>query len=271
MAREVQKMRIDQLLVKRGFAETREKAKRLVMAGEVFVNGERVDKPSKSFDEDVEIFVKAPEKYVSRGGYKIESAWEIFEFDVEGKTVCDIGASTGGFTDFLLQKGAKKVYAIDVGRGQLHWKLRSDPRVVVMEKVNARYLDENSLGEKVNLITCDVSFISIKKIIPSFRKILKENGEVVTLVKPQFEAKREEVKKGIVLNKYVHTRVLGDIIKVLEENGFSPCDLTFSKVRGTKGNIEYFIYSKFGGCQKKFNIETVVNAAWKYFDLEGSE
>ena len=263
-------MRIDQLLVKKGFVETREKAKRLIMAGEVFVNGEKVDKPSRNFDENVNIFVKTPEKYVSRGGYKIESAWKYFKFDVSGKVVCDIGASTGGFTDFLLQNGAKKVYAVDVGKGQLHWKLRNDPRVVVMEKVNARYLNEESLGERVDLITCDVSFISLRKIIPVFQKLLKENGEVVLLVKPQFEAKREEVKKGLALNKYVHIRVLRDIIKTLEENGFSPCDLTFSKVRGTKGNIEYFIYSKLGGCQKAFDVERVVNKAWEYFNLEGS-
>ena len=270
MAREVQKVRIDQLLVKRGLAETREKAKRLVMAGEVFVNGEKVDKPSKSFDEDVEIFVRTPEKYVSRGGYKIESAWEAFKFDVSGKIVCDIGASTGGFTDFLLQKGARKVYALDVGRGQLHWKLRNDPRVVVMEKVNARYLDEKTLGEKVDMVTCDVSFISLKKIIPAFRKVLKVNGEVIALIKPQFEAKREEVKKGLVLDKYVHIRVLGDIIKTLEESGVPPCGLAFSKVRGTKGNVEYFVYSKLGEGQEVIDVEKVVESAWKYFNLEGS-
>ena len=271
MAREVQKIRIDQLLVKKGLVETREKAKRLVMAGEVFVNGDRVDKPSRIFDENVEIFVKTPEKYVSRGGYKIESAWEVFKFDVSGKKVCDIGSSTGGFTDFLLQNGAEKVYAVDVGRGQLHWKLRSDPRVVVMEKVNARYLDESVLGERVDLITCDVSFISLKKIIPVFRKLLKDCGEVVALVKPQFEAKREEVKKGLVLDKYVHIKVLRDIIDILEENMVPPRDLTFSKVRGAKGNIEYFVYSKFGEGQGVVNVERVVNDAWRYFGLEGSE
>ncbi len=271
MAREVQRTRIDLLLVERGLAETREKAKRLIMAGEVFVNGERVDKPSRSFSSDVEISVKSPEKYVSRGGYKIESAWEVFKFEISGKVACDVGASTGGFTDFLLQKGAEKVYSVDVGRGQLHWKLRNDPRVVVMEKVNARYLDENTCGEKVDLITCDVSFISLEKIIPAFPKVLKDGGEVVLLIKPQFEAQRDKVKKGLALDKHVHISVIRDIIKSLRESGFSPCNLTFSKIRGAKGNIEYFVHSKLGRCHDDLDIEGVVKDAWRYFNLEGTE
>lgn len=271
MAREVQRMRIDLLLVKRGLVETREKAKRLIMAGVVFVNGEKVDKPSRSFTTDAAISVKTPEKYVSRGGYKIESAWEVFKFEISGKVACDVGASTGGFTDFLLQNGAKRVYAVDVGRGQLHWKLRNDPRVVVMEKVNARYLDEDTCGEKVDLITCDVSFISLKKIIPAFTRVLKHGGEAVLLIKPQFEAKKNEVKKGLALNKRVHIDVIGDIIRNLRESGFSPCGLTFSKIRGAKGNIEYFVHTRLGKCHDDLDIEGAVEDAWRYFNLEGTE
>ncbi len=268
MAGKVQKVRIDRLLVEMGFVETREKAKRLIMAGEVYVDDERVDKPSKSYSKDSKISVKSPEKYVSRGGYKIESAWEVFKFNIRGKVACDIGASTGGFTDFLLQKGAKKVYAVDVGRGQLHWKLRNDPRVVVMERVNARYL--TSLEDRVDLVTCDVSFISLKKIIPSVRGIIKDGGEAVLLVKPQFEAERTEVKKGLMLNKSVHERVLRNIIKVLEEEGFSILNATFSRIRGAKGNVEYFVHTKLGGESRNLAIDNLVKSAWRYFKLEGN-
>jgi 23S rRNA (cytidine1920-2'-O)/16S rRNA (cytidine1409-2'-O)-methyltransferase len=269
LADKIQKVRIDQLLVERGIVDSREKAKRLIMAGQVLVNGEVVDKPGKTVRKDADIVLKEHEKYVGRGGYKIESAWEVFKFNVEGKVVCDIGASTGGFTDFLLQKGAKRVYAVDVGRGQIHWKLRNDPRVVVMEKVNARYLKPEDLGEKVDFVTCDVSFISVKKIIPSIKKILKKSGRALILVKPQFEAGKKEVKKGVVRNKSVHERVIRDIIKKLNEEGFSVFGVTFSKVRGTKGNIEYFVYAGLEKESDHVDIEGAIESAWFFFKMEG--
>ncbi len=265
----VRKVRLDQLLVERKMAESREKAKRLIMAGKVLVNGQIVDKPGKTFPDDVVLELKEGDKYVSRGGYKLESAWKVFKFDVKGKVICDIGASTGGFTDFLLQNGAKRIYAVDVGKGQLHWKLRNDPRVVVMEKLNARYLSPEDIGEKVDFVTCDVSFISVRKIIPSIRKILNESGEVVILVKPQFEAAKYEVKRGLVLKKDVHKRVLRDIIGDLEESGFVIKGLTFSKIRGTKGNIEYFIYASLFGETVEIDISEVIEEAWRFFGLEG--
>ena len=269
MAGEVQKVRLDQLLLDRGLVESREKARRLIMAGEVLVNGEVVDKPGRRVRADSKIEVKEKERYVGRGGYKIESAWEDFKFDVSGKVVCDIGASTGGFTDFLLQRGAKKVYAVDVGRGQLHWRLRNDPRVVVMEKFNARYLTEEDLGEKVDFVTCDVSFISVKKIIPAIRRILKDGGEALILVKPQFEAGKKDVKGGVVKDKGVQKRVLRDIIDELERNGFAVKGLTFSKVRGVKGNIEYFVLAEKGEGSGKVDPDQVVERAWSFFGMEG--
>ena len=270
MAGEVQKVRLDQLLVERGIVESREKARRLIMAGEVLVEGEIVDKPGKKVRVDSKIEVKEKERYVGRGGYKIESAWEELGFDVSGKVVCDIGSSTGGFTDFLLQKGAKKVYAVDVGRGQLHWKLRNDPRVVVMEKFNARYLTEEDLGEKVDFVTCDVSFISVKKIISAIRRILKDGGEALILIKPQFEAGKRDVKGGVVKDKGVQKRVLRDIIDELGRSGFSIKGLTFSKVKGMKGNIEYFVFVKKGGGSGKVDPDEVVERAWSFFGMEGS-
>ncbi len=247
MGGKIPKERIDVLLVKKGFFESREVARRHVMAGLVLVDGELVDKPGRRVPEDSEIELKERPKYVGRGGYKIESAWKVFGFDVKGKVVCDIGASTGGFTDFLLKKGAKKVYAVDVGRGQLHWKLRNDPRVVVMEEKNARYLSRDDLGEEVDFVTCDVSFISLEKIIPAVKRILKEGGKALFLVKPQFEAGREHVKKGIVKDDRVHVEVLRRILEFLEDSGFSIRGLTPSMLKGSKGNIEYFVLFSLGG------------------------
>ncbi|PLV60375.1 TlyA family RNA methyltransferase [Thermotoga sp. KOL6] len=259
------KKRLDQIVLEKGLVESREKAKALILAGKVLVNGERVTKASKIFSEDVHVELVEEQKYVSRGGYKLESAFESFKIDVSGKVACDIGASTGGFTDFLLKNGVKKVYAVDVGYGQLHWKLRNDPRVVVMEKVNARYLKKEDLGEAVDLVTCDVSFISIKKILPAIYDILKESGEAILLVKPQFEAPRKFVKKGIVRDPKVHEKVLEDVQKSLMENGFSVKGCCFSKLKGAEGNIEYFFWVRKDGEQSDIDLQKVVKEAWEFF------
>jgi 23S rRNA (cytidine1920-2'-O)/16S rRNA (cytidine1409-2'-O)-methyltransferase len=259
------KKRLDQLVLERGLVESREKAKTLIMAGKVLVNGEKVTKASKLVPEDANVELLEEPKYVSRGGYKLESAFESFKIDVSGKVACDIGASTGGFTDFLLQRGAKKVYAVDVGYGQLHWKLRNDPRVVVMEKVNARYLNPDDLGEKVDVVTCDVSFISLKKIIPAISRILKNIGDAVLLVKPQFEAPRRFVKRGIVKDPDVHLEVLGEIRKRLIENGFILKGCCFSKIKGTEGNIEYFFWVKKEGENAEIDLKNIVEQAWRFF------
>jgi len=258
------KKRLDLILVEKGLVESREKAKRLIMAGKVIVKNERIDKPGKMFDENVNIRIKGTEKYVGRGGYKIEGAWNSFRFEIENKIACDIGASTGGFTDFLLQNGVKKVYCIDVGYGQLHWKIRNDPRVVVMERTNAREL---ILEEEVDLVVCDVSFISLKKIFPTIKRILGNKGVAVVLVKPQFEAGRENVGKGgVVRSKDIHKKVLYDIIKNAIEVGLCPKNIDFSKIKGTDGNIEFFLELVNEECEDSSiinKIEEVVNKAWE--------
>ncbi len=261
------KERLDVLLVKKGFFESREKARRFIMAGKVMVNGSVVDKPGTRVDVESDIRLKEPPKYVSRGGYKIESAWKVLRFDVSGKVACDIGASTGGFTDFLLQRGAKKVYAVDVGRGQLHWKLRNDPKVVVLEKVNARYLEPEILGEKVDFVTCDVSFISLKKISHSIRKILKDDGEALVLIKPQFEAGREKVVGGIVKDGKVHVEVLRSVLEHFKKEGFKIKGVVHSGIKGAEGNIEYFALLSFKGEDVEVDLEKVVEKAFE--DLEG--
>lgn len=257
----MKKERLDSLLVSLNLVESREKAKRLIMSGDVIVNDQVVDKPGKLVDINSKIRLKKKEKYVSRGGYKLEGAWNTFKFEIEGKVACDIGASTGGFTDFLLQNGIKKVYSVDVGYGQLHWKIRNDKRVIVMEKVNARNLE---LEEKVDLVVCDVSFISLKKIFPTIKKILKEDGEAIVLVKPQFEAGKEKVGKGgIVRDKNVHVEVLNSIIESAKENGLYPIGLDFSKITGTDGNIEFFLYLSNKEKNVELKINNTVDRAWE--------
>ena len=225
---------------------SREKAKASVMAGLVYVDGQRVDKPGTSVDTDAEITVKeALCPYVSRGGLKLEKALELYGFSLENATAVDIGASTGGFTDCMLQKGAKKVFAIDVGYGQLDWKLRNDPRVVNMEKTNVRYLDTDTVDSDVDFISIDVSFISLKLIFPVAAKLLADDGSLVCLVKPQFEAGRSQVgKKGIVRDASVHKEVIENVIGYGKDNGLYSHGLTYSPVTGTKGNIEYLLYMK---------------------------
>lgn len=235
------KERLDVLLVKRNLAASREKAKAVIMAGNVFVDGQREDKAGTAFPEDVSIEVRGHTlPYVSRGGLKLEKALKNFDLSVEGKVCTDVGSSTGGFTDCMLQNGAAKVYAVDVGYGQLAWALRNDPRVVCMERTNVRYLTKDDIPEPLDFGSVDVSFISLRLILPALRPLLKETGELVCLVKPQFEAGREKVgKKGVVRDKAVHREVLEQFLRHAAESQFFVKDLTFSPIRGPEGNIEY--------------------------------
>ena len=239
------KERLDVLLVERGLASSREKAKVLIMAGEVYVNGQKEDKAGSTFDtEKSEIEVRGKVlPYVSRGGLKLEKALKVFPINLNGKVCMDIGASTGGFTDCMLQNGASKVYSIDVGHGQLDWKLRNDERVVCMEKTNFRYLTHDDLPEEPDFASCDVSFISLTKILRPAFEILKSGSYMVCLIKPQFEAGRDKVgKKGVVREPKVHEEVIEKVIEFANTTGFSILDLDFSPIKGPEGNIEYLLY-----------------------------
>ena len=241
------KERLDVLLVKRNLAESREKAKAIIMSGNVFVNGNREDKAGTTFDEEkAQIEIKGHTlPYVSRGGLKLEKAIEVFGVDVKGKVCMDIGASTGGFTDCMLQNGAVKVYSVDVGHGQLDWKLRNDERVVCMERTNMRYMTEDDIDEKASFVSIDVSFISLTKILPAVYRILNTGGEVVALIKPQFEAGREKVgKKGVVRDPAVHLEVIEKVIAYASTIAMEPCHLSFSPIKGPEGNIEYLLHLK---------------------------
>ena len=235
------KKRLDVLLTERGLAESRQKAQAVIMAGQVFWQGKRMDKAGTSVPEDAELEVRGGLKYVSRGGLKLEKAMETFDLpDLTGAVAIDAGASTGGFTDCMLQNGAAKVYAVDVGYGQLAWSLRSDPRVVCMERTNVRYLTAEDIPEPLDFGSVDVSFISLRLILPALRPLMKETGELVCLVKPQFEAGKEKVgKKGVVRDRKVHLEVLEQFLRHGSECGFYVKDLTFSPIRGPEGNIEY--------------------------------
>ena len=239
------KERLDVLLVKQGLAESREKAKAIIMAGSVFVQGQREDKAGAMFDPaKAQISVKGSSlKYVSRGGYKLEKAMEEFPLVLTGLVCMDIGASTGGFTDCMLQNGAAKVYAVDVGQGQLAWALRSDPRVVCMEKTNFRYLTRERIQDDLDFCSVDVSFISLTKILIPARKLLKAEGCMVCLIKPQFEAGREKVgKKGVVRDASVHREVIAKVLDFADLAGFAVRGLTFSPIKGPEGNIEYLVF-----------------------------
>lgn len=241
------KERIDSLLVEKGFFESREKAKRSVMAGLVFIGGQRVDKPGTKVDVDSDIDVKGKAiPYVSRGGLKLEKTIKTLDLDLNGLTCADIGASTGGFTDCMLQHGAKKVYSIDVGYGQLDWKLRNDPRVVNMERTNIRYVETEHIdNEHLDFASIDVSFISLKLVLPVVKKLLKEDFQLVYLIKPQFEAGREQVKKnGVVREPKVHISVLKNILSFSHGLGLFPEYVTYSPITGPKGNIEFLAYCK---------------------------
>ena len=238
------KKRLDILVTERGLAESREKAKTFLMAGQVYVDGQKADKPGDTFSEDAAVEVRGKGlPYVSRGGLKLEKAMREFGLQLQGRTCMDIGASTGGFTDCMLQNGAQRVYSVDVGYGQLAWSLRTDPRVVNLERTNARYLTREQVPEEIGFFSVDVSFISLTLILPAVRPLLAEHGQAVCLIKPQFEAGREKVgKKGVVRDKAVHEEVIEKIRSFALENGFSVLGLTFSPVKGPEGNIEYLIY-----------------------------
>lgn len=240
----MKKERLDTLLTAKGLFESRAKAQAAIMAGQILVNEQKIDKPGTQVPEDAAIRIlgdKLP--YVSRGGLKLEKALKIFPISVEGKVVADIGASTGGFTDCALQNGAAKVYAIDVGYGQLAWKLRSDERVVNMERTNVRYLEKEHLAEMVDAATIDVAFISLDKVLPAVHKILKPEGFVIALIKPQFEAGKENVgKKGVVRDPKVHEAVINNVIAFAKNEGFGIAGLEFSPIKGPEGNIEYLLY-----------------------------
>ena len=264
------KERLDVMLVKRGLADSREKAKAVIMAGIVYVDGQKEDKAGTTFPETVKIEVRGNTlRYVSRGGLKLEKAMDQFGVELKGKVCMDCGASTGGFTDCMLQNGAVKVYSVDVGHGQLAWKLRNDERVVCMEKTNMRYVTADDIEELAQFVSIDVSFISLKKILPAVRRILVDGGEVVALIKPQFEAGREKVgKKGVVRDQKVHEEVIAMITEFAMDNSFKLLHLDYSPIKGPEGNSEYLLHMKkleenafVKECD--FDIQQIVEASHK--------
>ena len=259
------KTRIDKLLVERELAPTRAKGQALILAGEVFVNGERIDKAGTAVPNDAEITLKTPMPFVGRGGFKLDGALETFDIDVNGRLCADVGACTGGFTDVLLQHGAAKVYAIDVGYGQLDWNLRQDDRVEVVERTNARYLE--TLGELVSFVCIDVSFISLRLILPAVQKWLTEKADIVALIKPQFEAGPKQVGKGgIIKDTAVHQQVLREVIDWAQNNGFAFIDLICSPVKGANGNIEFLAWFHVGErpLQNQATIEEKIKQASEF-------
>ena len=259
------KVRLDVLLVERGLAASREKAKAFIMAGDVYVEGQKEDKAGHEFPSDVSIEVRTEKMpYVSRGGFKLEKAIEVFGIDLEGKICMDIGASTGGFTDCMLQNGAKKVYSIDVGRGQLDWGLRNDTRVVCREKTNVRYLTPDMIDDTPEFASADVSFISLTKILLPVRDVLAEGAHMVCLIKPQFEAGRDKVgKHGVVRDKAVHTDVIETVMSFAAGNGFVPEGLDHSPIKGPEGNIEYLLYMR-----ESVNADPAVSVDLKEIDIK---
>ncbi len=253
------KERLDVLLIKRGLAVSREKAKAVIMAGSVYVDNQKEDKAGTMFPDTVQIEVRGNTlKYVSRGGLKLEKAMTHFGLSLEGCICMDVGSSTGGFTDCMLQNGAVKVYAIDVGHGQLDWKLRNDPRVVCMEKTNIRYVTPEDIDEKADFSSIDVSFISLTKVLPPVYELLKDQGQVVCLIKPQFEAGREKVgKKGVVRDSAVHREVIEKVTDFASKTGFALLNLEYSPIKGPEGNIEYLLHlqKKQEGLPEDGNID----------------
>ena len=260
------KERLDVLLVSRGLAPSREKAKTMIMEGNVFVNNNREDKAGSTFADDCKIEIHGNTlKYVSRGGLKLEKAMTHFGITLDGKVCMDIGASTGGFTDCMLQNGASKVYSVDVGYGQFAWKLRQDPRVVCMEKTNIRYVTPEDIDDALDFASVDVSFISLTKVLGPARALLKDDGQMVCLIKPQFEAGREKVgKKGVVRDKAVHEEVINKVIDFALEIGFSVHNLEYSPIKGPEGNIEYLVYiekTNEAVKEESVDVHAVVEAA----------
>ena len=260
----MKKVRLDQLVFDLGYTESRERAKTTIMSGLVFVNGQRADKPGTPVAPDAKIEVRGEAiPFVSRGGFKLDKALQVFPIDPSGKSCIDCGASTGGFTDVLLQHGAAKVYAVDVGYGQLAWKLRNDPRVVNLERTNLRYVTAEQIPELLELAVMDVSFISIKLILPAVKALLVPGADLVCLIKPQFEAGRDEVgKKGVVRDSGVHCQVIRGILDFAPQIGLSVMGLDFSPIKGPEGNIEYICHMK-NGCYEgaSIDVEALVNAS----------
>lgn len=276
MQEKIKKERLDILIVNRGLAPSREKAKAIIMSGIVYVEGEKEDKAGTTFPENVNIEIKGSTlKYVSRGGLKLEKAMNEFGLRLDGFVCMDVGSSTGGFTDCMLQNGATKVYAVDVGHGQLDWKLRNDDRVVCMEKTNIRYVTPEDIDDRLDFSSIDVSFISLTKVLLPVKELLKDTGRIVCLIKPQFEAGREKVgKKGVVRDKKVHEEVIDMVVEYARSIELYPLMLDFSPVKGPEGNIEYLLYlsknpedvKELGNTQ--FNINEVVEASHKTLDKE---
>lgn len=262
------KIRLDSRIFELGLTESREKAKAFIMAGQVFVNGMKVVKAGTTVLPEDKIEVRGTSEFVSRGGHKLKKAMEVFPIDLNSKICMDIGASTGGFTDCMLQNGASKVYSIDVGYGQLAWKLRSDPRVVNLERTNVRYITAEQVPDAIDFFSVDVSFISLCLVLPAAYPLLRDGGECVCLIKPQFEAGREKVgKKGVVRDKSVHAEVIAKIDAFARELGFTVCGLDFSPIKGPEGNIEYLIYlKKNGGETLPIDIDAIVEASHASLD-----
>lgn len=256
-----EKMRLDARIFELGLTESREKAKAFIMAGQVYVNGMKATKAGVTVSEKDIIEVRGSNEFVSRGGHKLKKAMSVFPISLENKICMDVGASTGGFTDCMLQNGAVKVYSVDVGYGQLAWKLRSDPRVVNLERTNIRYITEEQVPDKIDFASVDVSFISLCLVLPAIYPVLSDEGECVCLIKPQFEAGREKVgKKGVVRDKNVHSEVIEKIYNFALETGFSVAGLDFSPIKGPEGNIEYLIYlKKQETANADVDIDMVVN------------
>lgn len=252
------KERLDVLLVNLGLAPSREKAKAIIMAGQVYVKGQKEDKAGSMFDPYAPIEVKGNTlKYVSRGGLKLEKSMTHFQLSLNGKVCMDVGASTGGFTDCMLQNGAAKVFAVDVGHGQLAWKLRQDERVVCMERTNIRYVTPDQIGEPIDFVSIDVSFISLTKVLEPVKALMAERGQVVCLIKPQFEAGREKVgKKGVVREKSTHQEVIETVIGYAKKIGFGICNLEFSPIKGPEGNIEYLLHLQNSPTEEESNRPT---------------
>jgi 23S rRNA (cytidine1920-2'-O)/16S rRNA (cytidine1409-2'-O)-methyltransferase len=253
------KIRLDARIFELGLSESREKAKAFIMAGQVYVNGMKATKAGMTVSEKDSIEVRGGSEFVSRGGHKLKKAMSVFPINLENKICMDIGASTGGFTDCMLQNGAAKVFSVDVGYGQFAWKLRVDERVVCMERTNIRYVTTEDIGEKLDFASIDVSFISLRTILPAVKNLLKDNGEVVALIKPQFEAGRDKVgKKGVVRDKAVHKEVVSNIANYLIENDFNIIGMSFSPIKGPEGNREYLVYfSKDKEKESDFNLDKI--------------
>ncbi len=253
-----EKARIDILMVEKGLAESREKAKSILMSGNVYIGEVKYDKPGATVPVDSEITVRQKDPYVSRGGHKLEKAMTSFGLKLKNKVCMDVGASTGGFTDCMLQNGAKKVYAVDVGYGQLAWKLRTDERVVNMERTNIRYIDPTLITDPIDFVSIDVAFISLKLVLPVLKNLLEDGKEIVALIKPQFEAGREKVgKKGVVRDLDVHKEVCHMVADFAVDIGFSVLNFDFSPIKGPEGNIEYLIYLVKGNSEQIFDFSAM--------------